>query len=177
MVCEECQARPATVYVTTISNGRRRDQHLCEGCARQKGEFDFLLDGSAGMEGMVAGLAGLAGAAGHTARPVVDAVCPRCGTTFGQFAKTSLLGCPECYAAMQGPLAEVVQRIQGQTMHAGKAPSRRSPRVRSQSELRRLRERLAELIRLEQYEQAAGVRDRIRALEAEAAADREGGGA
>lgn len=36
--CEACHQRPADVLVTEIAEGRPRTRHLCESCARERGE-------------------------------------------------------------------------------------------------------------------------------------------
>ena len=41
MLCEECQKREATVHYTKVVNNQKTEYHLCEQCAREKGELDF----------------------------------------------------------------------------------------------------------------------------------------
>ena len=36
--CEACRARPATVLVTELRDGRYRASHLCESCASERGD-------------------------------------------------------------------------------------------------------------------------------------------
>ncbi len=51
MDCEECKKRPATVHLTKIINNQKSELHLCEQCAKGKGEmyqgfsFQDLLSG------------------------------------------------------------------------------------------------------------------------------------
>lgn len=174
MVCEEC-GRPATVHVTTIANGQRQDHHLCESCAREKGELEFLPDAQKALETWIASLAGLAGHAAQApgTAAVPDVSCPHCGLTFREFTQTSLLGCPQCYRSMAQALAPVITHVQGTAGHSGKLPNRLEGAVRRQQDIRRLREALARHVAREEYEEAARVRDRLRALERE---EGEGGG-
>jgi len=169
MVCEEC-GRPATVHVTTIAGGQRQDHHLCESCAREKGELEFLPDTQKALETWIASLAGLAGqsqsALGRTAVP--DLTCPNCGQTFREFAQTSLLGCPECYKAMATGLNTVIAHVQGTGQYGGKLPTKLEGSVRRDKDIRRLREELERHVASEEYEEAARVRDQLRALEREA---------
>ena len=39
MVCQECGKRPATLHFTKIVNGEKNEFHICENCAREKGEM------------------------------------------------------------------------------------------------------------------------------------------
>ena len=178
MVCEEC-GRPATVHVTTIAGGQRQDHHLCENCAREKGELEFLPDPQKALETWIASLAGIAGQAqAATGRPVpMDLSCPDCGQTFREFAQTSLLGCPRCYTAFSEALAPVIAHVQGTAApYSGKLPTKVESAVRREKDIRRLREALERHVAAEEYEDAARVRDELRALEREALRGTAGGG-
>ncbi len=48
--------------------------------------------------------------------------CPACGTTFGEFKRTGILGCASCYQAFEDELLPTIRYIQGKTQHAGKSP-------------------------------------------------------
>lgn len=37
--CEQCESRPAAVRITEISNGKAQTRHLCEICARERGDL------------------------------------------------------------------------------------------------------------------------------------------
>ena len=39
MVCQECGKKPATLHFTKIVNGEKTEFHICESCAREKGDF------------------------------------------------------------------------------------------------------------------------------------------
>ena len=39
MFCQECGKKPATLHFTKIVNGEKTEFHICESCAREKGEF------------------------------------------------------------------------------------------------------------------------------------------
>ena len=37
MQCEGCRKNSATIHLTEIANGQRRELHLCESCAQKQG--------------------------------------------------------------------------------------------------------------------------------------------
>jgi len=37
MICEKCKARPATIHITKIVNGKKNTRHLCPVCAQEEG--------------------------------------------------------------------------------------------------------------------------------------------
>ena len=39
MICEECHEREASLHFTKIINGEKTEFHICEHCAKEKGEF------------------------------------------------------------------------------------------------------------------------------------------
>ena len=48
--------------------------------------------------------------------------CEKCGTSWEQFYKTSMLGCENCYRVFQAELEPVIRKMQGKTRHTGKVP-------------------------------------------------------
>lgn len=51
-----------------------------------------------------------------------ERACPSCGRTLGEFKKTGLLGCADCYKAFRDDLVPIVQFTQGRLHHTGKDP-------------------------------------------------------
>lgn len=156
MKCQFCD-RPATVHLTDIVKGRKRDTHLCDGCAKK---HDLLPDGPGPQLNLQALVALL------TDQPVAAAeagglICPTCGLKYAVFRADGRLGCPDDYEAFRPALEPLLARIHRRTRHDGKAP-RRAARA---AETAALRDRLAAAAAAEDYEEAARLRDRIRQKE------------
>jgi len=158
MLCQRCKKKQATVHLTTVVDNQMQEKHLCEQCAAQLGEtvsYELSLDQilkkfivSAGAEDM-----------SHL-------TCPQCGTTFMQFRNTGLLGCPADYDAFKEPLTVLVERAHGgRTQHVGKVPRGRENKRKRQHELMHLKNELEQAVQIEDYEQAAILRDKIAKLE------------
>lgn len=168
MICEKCQRRPAVYHVTRIVDGDTVEQvHLCEQCAAEQGELNLPADPHFTVQQFLASLMGIAGPEAGVAEAVPDTRCPHCGLSYGEFAKTGLLGCPECYDAFSEQLEPLVHRIQGQGRHAGKLPKRVGGALVQRRLLEEMRRELAAAVHEERFERAAELRDQIRALEAE----------
>lgn len=162
MLCDRCKQREATVHIVKIMNGQRKDIHLCSVCAQEQGRLDSYTstnvfdddffrkmvypDFSGGQEGE-------------------ELKCPRCGMTYTEFNRTGKLGCPECYQVFHEEIVPLMRRIHGHSKHDGKVPDRGNGVFRTANQIKRLRQHLQKLIREENYEEAATVRDEIRALE------------
>jgi protein arginine kinase activator len=93
--------------------------------------------------------------------------CPVCGIKFVEFRNSGRLGCPNDYDEFRDELTPLLENIHGETRHCGKTPRRLPQNKQTQSELLQLRKQLQQAVTREAYEEAAGLRDRIRKLEEE----------
>ena len=95
-------------------------------------------------------------------------MCPVCGLTWGKFRQTGLMGCPHDYEFFEGKLSPLLKRAQeGAAEHVGKVPpGKKTAETERQAALLRLRRELQKAIDVENYEEAAKLRDRLRMLEA-----------
>ena len=84
--------------------------------------------------------------------------------TYAEFQKGGMLGCANCYRAFKVPLTSLLQRVHGNTQHAGRVPGGVRSGVSIRMNIDRLKEKLQQAIADEEYEQAARLRDAIRAL-------------
>jgi protein arginine kinase activator len=92
--------------------------------------------------------------------------CPACGTTWQDFRRTGLMGCPADYAFFQSRLLPLLKRAQEQySSHVGKAPGARVDPLQSRAiETLALQRELERALAQEDYKNAARVRDKLRAL-------------
>ena len=165
MMCEDCGIRPAKFHLMTIINGDRVERNLCPACmARHQKQLPGL--DFSNLAGILNSILENKTAAEQESRDSTydDLVCEQCGMTYGEFQKCGMLGCAACYQAFKTPMAALLQRVHGNTQHAGRVPGG----VRSGTSIRmnidRLKQKLQKAIQDEEYEQAAKLRDAIRAL-------------
>lgn len=171
MLCENCGENPATLHFTKIINGKKTEFHLCEQCAKEKGEmisgehpsfdpfsFHHLLSGLLNFDQMVN--------EGRSMREAAETLrCKTCGLTFSQFKKTGKFGCSDCYHYFETQLEPIFRRIHGNSQHSGKVPLRSGKQIKQKKELDLLRAQLQQKINSEEFEEAAKIRDKIRELE------------
>jgi len=154
--CDKC-GKPATVYLTEITDGQKIEKHLCEACAAKEG-VTLKLPISQLLEDFI-----LQSAPGE----VADRTCEVCGMSFSQFRKKGLLGCPNDYDAFAEALEPLLSRAhEGATQHIGKVPHRAGAGQRKMNTILKLRAQLHQAVTAEDYEQAARLRDQIKELEA-----------
>lgn len=159
-LCQICKQRMATVHYTRILNQQKVEMYVCEQCARENNELKInihkLLSGIMGVEPM----GELHG------QPAVMTKCDKCGMTIEEFNKTGMLGCTNCYEVFGDSIQTMLKRIHGNVKHHGKIPVKISGKIKEANDLRLLKEDLQKCISREDYEQAAIIRDKIKALEA-----------
>lgn len=173
MQCQECGKRPATLHYTKIINGEKTEFHLCEVCAKGKGEEMSDFDGGFSIHHLLSGLlnldlesAAVPGAQSARKRAVNQGIhCPTCGLTYQQFSKIGRFGCSGCYQAFADQLEPLFRRVHGHHHHRGKVPQRTGGKLKVRREVERLKQQLILRIQNEEFEEAARLRDRIRALQ------------
>ena len=161
MVCDACKQQQATVHLTEIVNDQMTELHLCEACANQKGA---QVESHFGLSDLLAGLADV-GKTQEAEEEVTAKACPTCGMTYEDFRKVGRLGCSECYPTFKRSLASLLKRIHGSPHHVGKSPARLVKPQKAKTELTDLKRRLERAIELEEFEQAAHLRDQLREIE------------
>ena len=160
MKCQSC-SNPATVHLTDIINGHKKEMHLCQSCANKQHLFkkqDLNLP------------AILHTILGQHVGPLTDELarltCPVCGIKYMEFRAEGRLGCPNDYEVFRVGLEPLLQRIHRAGRHVGKVPRHRRLTAAGQAELVRLRHQLQAAVEAETYEEAARLRDLLRQKEA-----------
>jgi len=163
LLCERCKKVQATFHLTNIDkSGEKVEKHLCDRCAVDEGLLQVHKPPVSAVEILESFVAGAkrGGAAANR-------VCEQCGISYVEFRNQGLLGCPHDYDAFDELLAPLIERAQdGTAHHTGKAPRSLGAQRTPQQEIARLRRQLNEAIAAEDYERAAGLRDRLKELEA-----------
>jgi protein arginine kinase activator len=158
--CEAC-SRPATVHLTDIVDGHKKEVHLCEECAEKR----QLLQNQELNLTMI-----LQTVLGQHVDPVTDELarltCPACGIKYMEFRAEGRLGCPHDYSVFQTGLTPLLQRIHRADRHTGKRPRRGAGAAALQTEIVQLRQQLRRAVEAEAYEEAGRLRDLLRQKEA-----------
>ena len=158
MLCDICHKNIATVHLTEIINNKVAEMHICQGCAQTKaGEFNQQPNISDFLSGLISPTS--------TRKQEHSLKCPACGLNYSDFKKTGRLGCDRCYAAFRKQLLPLLKKIHGTIRHTGKIPIHLERPAFSELKLKELNKQLARAIQLEEYEDAARIRDQIKKLE------------
>lgn len=162
MLCDICGKNQATVHLTEIINNQMTEMHLCEECARQK---SLQMEQQFGLSDLLAGLADLGAQLTGVKEEIKVVKCSNCGMRYEDFKKIGRLGCSLCYTVFRKNLIPLIKRIHGSNHHLGSVPQKVTSVTKARSELQELKEKLQKAIQAEEFEEAAGLRDKIRELE------------
>ena len=160
MLCMLCQKKEARVHLTDVKEGKIKKVDLCEDCAKAKNIED---PAGFALADLLLGL----GASEELAGPATEGaelVCSGCGFTQADFKKSGRLGCPACYETFKDGLQGILKTMHKGTRHTGKVPRALAIGREIQDRLKSLQRSLDEAVAVEDYEQAARLRDQIKAL-------------
>ena len=170
MLCDVCGKKEAKIYYTEIIGGKKKEQHLCEDCAMDQSSFKLLNSSNpneVSLGGMLFGILDSIGKK-ESGKETPITKCKSCGLRYEEFRKLGKFGCADCYTSFGKILNENLRSIHGADMHTGKRPKGyESPTekiINQLPELDKLAMQLQRAIEQEEYEEAAKLRDRIRAL-------------
>lgn len=160
MLCQHCQQREANVQFTKIVNGEMVKLYLCDQCAKSAPEVSFVFS-----PGIIPDFLQSLFNFTTNAQALKEEACLQCGRRLSEITQAGKLGCSGCYDKFQSELEPILRKIHGGGCHVGKIPARKGADLREKAEIEKLKEKLQQLIRKEEFEAAAVVRDQIRELE------------
>lgn len=194
MLCDVCHRNEAVICYTEIVNGVKKEQHLCRQCAaRYTDAASQHLSSSTG-NFLASLLASVLGAEEEGMKDEdmqkTNVICPTCKMTYNEFLKYGKFGCEDCYKTFGLILDPYLKKIQGNIQHMGKQPKYQDVFVEipefsdghlkqnaekqirtektadrhTKTEIERLQLKLKQAIAEEEYEEAAKLRDIIKAL-------------
>lgn len=161
MLCEECGKNPVEVLMTTVVNGEAISRHLCRECFKKYKAGDIQAVLAAVLSAM------------NQKEKKPDLICLKCGETYAEFQKTGKLGCAACYEAFKSELTPLITRVQGRAQHAGRRPPSTEEDQERMRKMEDLRTRMEAAVAVENFEEAAKLRDELRSMTAAPAAGEE----
>lgn len=160
--CKNCK-KEKTIYFTQIIDGKIKKFDLCAECP-----YALAVNDPVGF-----GLAEQLTAAGvHMSEQDAGTgvVCPACGFSMADLRKTGRLGCPECYVTFRIAIENILKPMHRGLQHMGRSPQHMAEEIELTTQMKSLSSDLDQAVAEENYEEAARLRDRLRAVEARLAA-------
>lgn len=173
MLCQNCSKKEATTHIKRVVNGEATESHLCEDCAKKLGYDNFFDDFSLSIPNIFSSFfkdSAFALASAKSER------CEKCSSTFDDIIRTGMVGCADCYDKFYDRLLPSIQRIHGKAKHVGRVPYTVVPDEKKQPEkkvlskeekIEKLQKDMQRAVESQNFEQAAVIRDEIKALKEE----------
>lgn len=164
MLCQNCKNANAEFHYKSTINGKTSELHLCAECAAKmapKLNLDDTFSLNSYLGSLLPGFMGPFNTLPETRR------CPLCGATARDIRRSGKVGCAQCYESFSELLLPYIQRIHGTARHSGKLPAAAGESLKRRREAESLQAELKQAVEAQEFEKAAELRDRLRALEAE----------
>ncbi len=160
--CQACGSDGARNHFKKWEQNRETELILCDACAEERGLVATSSGGESDIEKSLNMMLEDMEGVNESARGTVQ--CDGCGLLYSMFRETGRLGCPDCYAQFEQQLRPLLRRVHGAVLHTGRSPAVDDAHARRRRELRVLQDEMDRAVSHEQFEKAAQLRDRIRAL-------------
>ena len=172
MFCQECGKKPATLHFTKIVNGEKTEFHICESCAREKGEFIPGTPNSFSIHHLLSGLLDFEPTASSgMAKPQEGFAAKTADLTYTQFGKLGRFGCS--FVTPIFPIGSIrfSKECTAMLFMSGKCRSALADGSDINARWKSSSTSMKSLVEREEFEEAAKVRDQIRDLERKLAGD------
>lgn len=168
MLCEKCKSRIATIHMTEIVNGTKREVHLCERCVEKdliipyfKMSFEELFEKITSKESVLP----FRMASIRSSKPGALRFkrCWACKSSFGKIELSTEFGCANDYVVFTKEIERVLKENNNDNyLHSGKLPNRSLQKTRRINRLMLLNFRMENAVKSENYELAATLRDELK---------------
>lgn len=161
MLCQNCHKNIATVHLTKIMNNEKTHTDLCQQCAMQKNWLNITLPME--VSNFLGGFIKFPLEKGGQTIEKTD-ICEKCGMTFNEFLKTGKMGCENCYRQFGARISPLLKRMHRNVNHTGKVPGKLFKDIAAEKKIDILEKELKTAVGNEEYEKAAILRDKIKAI-------------
>ena len=140
------------MLLTAVINGQTTTRNLCRECIKKYRAGDLQTIMAAVLSAMT------------DKQPAPAITCPQCGETYAEFQKSGMVGCAGCYRAFRKELSPLIAKVQGRAQHAGRRPPVSEEEQERITRMEELRQRMEAAVAEENFEEAARLRDALRAM-------------
>ncbi|HEC79551.1 MAG TPA: hypothetical protein ENI34_10520 [candidate division WOR-3 bacterium] len=152
MLCDDCRKRPATIFFKEVLPGKIVELHLCEACAQKRGLI---------MAQKMSQIEILQKLLKEKSAKDEKVICPVCYLSLAEFKRIGRFGCSHCLGTFQPYIKNLIKQIQQSDRHVGR---KRTAGAKRGFEVFKLREQLKKALEKEAYEEAAKIRDKLKAF-------------
>lgn len=163
MLCQHCNERESTTHYKKIVNGIREEAYFCTTCAHRLGYDHLAAELGLGFGTILGNFLG-ASSSVSTSMAGVER-CPQCGSSYNDVVSLGMVGCEQCYQMFYDKLIPSIENLHGRAVHRGKVAQQAYIKVKEAfTEQEKLERGLKAAIEKQDFELAAQLRDKLKAL-------------
>lgn len=160
MLCDKCGKKQATSYFKQSVNGNTIEMRLCPECAKSFSGFNDIVANPFDITNLFSNFL-------FPFENTVKSqalVCKNCSKSFDEIMADGKVGCSECYTVFEKQLMPTIEKLHGNATHISKVPRSAGVRIQKEHQIISLRQQLETAIKNEDFENAAVLRDKIKAI-------------
>lgn len=163
MLCDKCLKNNATVHLNRVVNGNKKDLYYCKYCAKSmdETEYETVFSKDKALTSLIDSIQNSPLKVNY----IVMTKCSKCGISYVKYKELGMAGCSKCYTTFEDKIKPIISSVQGNEYHIGKSPVIITKEVSIKREITLLKLELDKAIRIEAFEDAASIRDKIKDLE------------
>lgn len=159
MICEVCRQKNANVIFKTITDGQVATRAMCMDCAQNLQQDMYRVFLALGLRPDAQPGSAPAAPAEIVKSNVPRYLCTHCGRPFDTLDEHTMAGCAHCYDAMEHGLSAVLAGNK-----APAEPIQQADKADQDDSKTELKYQLLEAVMKEDFEAAARLRDKIKAM-------------
>lgn len=166
MLCDNCGKREAVVAYTKMKESGMEVVHLCAQCAKDimSSELDFTNELNNKLGEFINEMMKFAGGESSQIDETLNKLCPDCKKSLKDILESNEVGCEKCYENFEEEIESILLSLNLTSSHKGKIPKTAGEESVKKREEIELNTKLNVAIALEEYEEAAKIRDRLKEL-------------
>ncbi len=165
MICKSCMKNTATIKFTEVVDGKVVQHFLCSEC------YEKWQEGTAGFSLSVP-KPSIHGKSLNTTEPPgrskTTRRCPSCNTALPQILESAMVGCTVCFTTFGKEIESMLEGLHRGVIHCGKTYKCDDTRILIRKDIQAKCILLRRMLKEENYEEAARLRDEIQEMEAAA---------
>ncbi len=165
MKCSICGKEKAVLHIQEIIGNERRQINICKDCEISNNIIERCLELEFNnIDTIFPNYKSLPSKRKKKKHSDSSKICKDCGYSLDDYLKTGILSCPKCYEHFKSELNKSIKKIHRENKHIGKISSKNLTNKDIETKINKYKEEIELLIKIEKYEEAALIRDKLEYL-------------
>ncbi len=161
--CSICGKEKAVLHIQEIIGNERRQINTCRDCEANGNIIEKCLELEFNnIDAVFPNYKSLTSKK-KKSNPSVK-ICKVCGYSLDDFLKTETASCPKCYEYFKTEISRSIKKIHRENKHIGKISNKNITDRDVETKINQFKEKIELLIKIEKYEEAALIRDKLEYL-------------